>query len=124
MSLSHVENWGLIMFTETNLLIQEKSASIGQKHRISYVVAHEVYLARPCLCNYCCALLNLFVLHFFAMHQIAHMWFGNLGLYIGLCYNQTFHISNCISSVTMRWWDDVWLNESFATYVGNQVPDL
>ncbi|MEU5866190.1 aminopeptidase N [Nonomuraea sp. NPDC047529] len=31
------------------------------------------------------------------LHEMAHMWFGDL--------------------VTMRWWDDLWLNESFATYV-------
>jgi aminopeptidase N len=31
------------------------------------------------------------------LHEMAHMWFGDL--------------------VTMRWWDDLWLNESFATYI-------
>ncbi|MEU8374749.1 aminopeptidase N [Micromonospora sp. NPDC048894] len=34
-------------------------------------------------------------------HEMAHMWFGDL--------------------VTMRWWDDLWLNESFAEYLGNRV---
>jgi aminopeptidase N len=34
-------------------------------------------------------------------HEMAHQWFGDL--------------------VTMRWWDDLWLNESFADYMGYRV---
>ncbi|KAJ8143920.1 hypothetical protein OY671_002974 [Metschnikowia pulcherrima] len=36
-------------------------------------------------------------------HEIAHQWFGNL--------------------VTMQWWDELWLNEGFATWVGFYAVD-
>jgi alanyl aminopeptidase len=36
-------------------------------------------------------------------HELAHMWFGDL--------------------VTMEWWDDLWLNESFADWMGDKITD-
>jgi puromycin-sensitive aminopeptidase len=36
-------------------------------------------------------------------HEMAHMWFGDL--------------------VTMEWWDDLWLNESFASWMGDKTVD-
>ncbi|KAI3419126.1 hypothetical protein GPALN_006887 [Globodera pallida] len=70
-----MENWGLIMSRQQNLVYTEGVQAKRERQFVTDVLAHE----------------------------IAHMWFGDL--------------------VTMEWWDDLWLNEGFATIMGMKAAD-
>jgi puromycin-sensitive aminopeptidase len=74
-SSNGMENWGLITFRDSAMLVDPATATEKALRHVATIVAHE----------------------------IVHQWFGNL--------------------VTMRWWDDLWLNEAFATWMSYKVLD-
>uniref|UniRef100_A0A1I7YIT6 Aminopeptidase n=1 Tax=Steinernema glaseri TaxID=37863 RepID=A0A1I7YIT6_9BILA len=70
-----MENWGLITYRESAIVIDESKTPLGDRIYAAAVIGHEV----------------------------GHFWFGNL--------------------ITMKWWEDLWLKEGFATFLMYQFVE-
>lgn len=90
-----MENWGLITGRTSVYLYDEKKSGIAAKKRVIGVQSHEVRFQTSRSPQVALGLISS------APSQVSHQWFGNI--------------------VTFHWWDNLWLNEAFATLIGEVI---